>query len=479
MSYGLNKFSTRTKLLAGALALVLAGASHATGTLVGGGATLPSVGYVGTNAATTSTLQFSGSGIASGSLFGVYEAQTGNPAVSYCLTGSGAGKNILAGGTIGSSSYSVQNACSSSKLGFGAPAVSRTDLTQPNFAAADSPLAASDLANYQATGAHGSSAWPTQFPVIAGAVGIGFNLLDSSGAQVTASEVNLSTVQVCKIFSGTITNWNDTGLSSAFSLPSGRTIPSTPINVQYRSDGSGTSFSLSNYLTNNCGSAGLSHVFETNQTFGATAGGAGGTPAAGSVISNFFTTLPSNWNGVSGNTAVANAIAPSTGGNGNIGYVETANAVALALPKLQLASIAGKSPITNFGSPLTITSAAVVYNEVISTTNATNGTAQLTAITSPPSTQCIALVPPADYAVAGSKGGIVPSTSYPIVAISYFLGNAQSNGTDLTNTANLVNAPYNSTITGSVTTVGSGKGLAFLTLGTGAFSATAPGACLH
>lgn len=471
MSYGLNKFSTRTKLTVGALALVLAGMSHASGTLVGGGATLPSVGYVGTGAATTSTLQFSGSGIAAGSLFGVYEAQTGNPAISYCLTGSGAGKNVLAGGVIGTSTFSVQNACSSAKLGFGAPAVSRTDLTQPNFAASDSPLAASDLTNYQATGAHGASAWPTQFPVIAGAVGIGFNLVDSAGAQVTAAELNLSTVQVCKIFSGTVTLWNDPALATAFSLPAGHTVPATAINVQYRSDGSGTSFSLSNYLANNCGSAGLSHVFETSQNFS----------GAGGVVSNFPGLPASNWTGSSGNTAVANAIAPATGGNGNIGYVETANAVALALPKLQLASVAGKSPITNFGSALSLPAAAVVFNEVISSTNAASGAAQLTPIAGAPSTQCIALVPPANYAVAGSRGGIVPATSYPIVAISYFLGNAQANGTDLANTANLVNAPYNSTITSAVNTVGAGKGLAFLSLpATGApFTATAPGACLH
>lgn len=473
MSYGLNKVGTRTKLVVGAIALALAGMAQASGTLVGGGATLPSVGYVGNGAATTSTLQFVGSAISSTSLFGAYNTVTGG-AVSYCLTGSGAGKNILAGGTLGS----VQNPCSSAKLGFGAPAVSRTDLTQPNFAAADSPLVATDLANYQAVGAHGSSAWPTQFPVIAGAVAIGFNLVDNTGTQVPGSEVNLSTVQICKIFSGTITNWNDSGLSSAFSLPSGHSIPSTQINVQYRSDGSGTSFSFSNYLANNCGSAGLAHVFETSQNFFSA------TPTAPPfIVSNFFpTTLPGTWAGWSGNTAVANAIAPTTGGNGNIGYLETANAVALSLPKLQLANVAGKSPISNFGSPLTLPAAAVVFNEVISTSNTLIGTAQLSPIGSgAPATQCIALVPPANYAVPGSKGGIVPTTSYPIVAVSYFLGNAQANGTDLTNTANLVDAPFNSAITSLVTTVGPGTGLAFLSLpASGApFSKTAPGACLH
>ena len=209
----------RARMAWSALALlIIAGSAHA-GTLVGGGATLPSVGYVGGNAA-SANLQFYGTtgnyAIAAGSLFGVYATQTGNPGVSYCLTGDGAGKDVLAGGTIRDNTevntYGVQTNCAKNTNGvvngFGAPAVSRTDLLQPSFAAADSPLTATDVSNYQ-TGHGSTSDWPTQFPVIAGAVGIGFNLTDSTGAQVTASEVNFSSVQVCQIFSGTVTEWSD------------------------------------------------------------------------------------------------------------------------------------------------------------------------------------------------------------------------------------------------------------------------------
>ena len=470
----------RARMAWSALALlIIAGSAHA-GTLVGGGATLPSVGYVGGNAA-SANLQFYGTtgnyAIAAGSLFGVYATQTGNPGVSYCLTGDGAGKDVLAGGTIRDNTevntYGVQTNCAKNTNGvvngFGAPAVSRTDLLQPSFAAADSPLTATDVSNYQ-TGHGSTSDWPTRFPVIAGAVGIGFNLTDSTGAQVTASEVNFSSVQVCQIFSGTVTEWSDSRLTSAFTLPTGHEIPATEINVQYQSDGSGTSFSFSNYLSNNCGSAELSNVFETSQNF----------TGAGSVASNFFTTLPANWTGSGGDANVAKAIANTAS---SVGYVGTANALALALTTLQLADVAGKSPTANFGSPLIISSTDVVYNEVINPTNASNGTAQVEAITSPPSTQCIALVPPTDYAIAGSRGGIVPSTSYPIVAVSYFLGNAQGNlSTDLASRANLLEIPYSGgRVTVKVTTVGPGTGLAFLNItnaGTN-FTATSPGACLH
>ena len=473
MNYGFRKLSTRTKLVAAALALVLAGVSHAQ-TQAGGGATLPSIGYVGSNAA--SNLQvWDGTGstatIATGSLFGQYIATTGNPDVSYCLTGSGAGKDILAGVTLSGVTYNVQNSCvktSGIVNGFGAglTGVNRSDLTQPNFAAADSPLAASDYTNY-VSGHTATGAYPVQFPAVAGAVAIAFNLKDSEGNQVTSSEVNFTDAQICSIFDGTVTNWDATTLASAFTLPTGDSIPSEPINVQYRSDGSGTTFSLSNHLANVCGEIN-STFFETSQAFT-------------TVVSNFEPTIPSNWTGSSGNAAVANAVADTTN---SIGYVETANALATN-PGLQFADVNGTSPTANFGTALNVPAAAVVFNEVINTTNASNGTAQLEAIsaisgvTNPPTTSCIALVKPALYAKPGALGGVVPSGSYPIVAISYLLANAIGNGTDLTNTKNLLAFPY--TVTQSnVTTIGGTTGLAFLTPTgtTPAYSATSIKACL-
>jgi phosphate transport system substrate-binding protein len=466
MNYGIRKLSTRTKLVAAALALAFAGVSHAQTTQVGGGATLPSIGYVGSNAATNLQV-WDGTGstatIETGSLFGQYIATTGNPDVSYCLTGSGAGKDILAGGTISGNTYSVQNSCvknsAGTVLGFGAglTGVNRSDLVQPNFAAADSPLAANDYANYIAGPAHtATGSFPVQFPAVAGAVAIAFNLKDSEGDQVTSSEVHFSDAQLCSIFAGTFTNWDDIRLASAFTLPTGDSMPSEPINVQYRSDGSGTTFGFSNHLANVCGEINSSYgdtFFETSQVFN-------------TVVAGFFPTgLPAGngtttplWAGSSGNAAVANAVASTAN---SIGYVETANALATD-PGLQFADVDGASPVTNFGSALEVPSTAVVFNEVISTTNATNGTAQLEGITTPPSTSCIALVKPSLYAKAGTLGGLLPSGGYPIVAISYLLGNAIGNGSDLTNTQNLLAFPY--TVTQSnVTTIGPGTGLAFLT----------------
>ncbi len=458
MNYGLRKLSTRTKLMAALVALAMAGVSHAQ-TLVGGGATLPAIGYVGSNASNPSTPQVGVTGVpvSSTSLFGASGVAT-----SYCLTGSGAGKNILAG----IASNSVQDTCPTDSTGtlhgFGANAsgVGRSTLTQPSFAGADAPLAATDFANYISTtlGNH-SGTNPVEFPAVAGAVAIAFNLKDNTGATVTSSEVNLSDTQICSIFSGAVTTWNDSSLASAFTLPAGRSIPANPINVAYRSDGSGTTFSLSNHLAAACNTT--VNPLETSQTFFATSGTY--------VVDNFFggthPALPTNWIPASGNPALANAIATNANA---IGYVETANALATN-PGLQFADVDGKSPTANFNSTLTLAALSVQTNSAISTTNNANGTPQVVALSNPTTplptvtNACIMLVKPSAYAVPGSiAGDINPVGNYPIVAVSYLLGNSVGNGTDLANTRTLVTSPYNTSIRSTVTTIGGSTGLQYL-----------------
>jgi phosphate transport system substrate-binding protein len=480
MNYGIRKLSTRTKLVAAALALALAGVSHAqtSPTLVGGGATLPSIGYVGTNAA--STLQVWGTSttntntatvIAPTSLFGVYEATSGNPNVSYCLTGSGAGKDILASPislTVNGllTAFSVQNTCAKNSVGtvpgFGAPLVDETSLGQPNFAGADAPLAESDYQNYQST--NGTTKFPTQFPAVAGAVAIAFNVLDDQGNAVVSA--NFSDTQLCNIFSGTDSNWNSSDLASAFTLKSGDTLNnSQPINVVYRSDGSGTTFSFSNHLTYACAALGIgssSTHFVANQTFT-------------TVVGLYKSTIPSNWVGASGNPAVATAIQNTSA---SIGYVETANALQTN-PTISIADVGGFSPTANFNSKLTISAADIAYNSVITGANSTNGEATVATLSSlslpTPTTSCIALVQPSEYA---TPGNIVPTGTYPIVAISYLLGNAQGNGTEQADVQGLLESPYNATVQGEVTTIGGTTGLQFLTLGRGSFTAAQVGTCL-
>ena len=492
MRYRLNRLSIRAKLIAGALALVIAGLSHASGTQVGGGATLPAILYVGSADATLETPQVAGTNIDPHSLFGVYDSTTGNTS-SYCLTGSGSGKNILAG----FSNNNVQNICATSTSGtttlhgFGAAAVGRTDLTQPNFVGTDAPLNATDYSNYKFIHT-AANANPIEFPVVAGSVAIVFNLVDNTGAQVTSSEVNFTDLQLCLIFSGEVSNWSDPWLTrapnNAFNLPTGHFILSAPINVQYRADNSGTSFSLSNHLATVC-NANIKFngpVFETSQTFFPVPGIIGTLPPT-YVVQNFFTyvnnpavndglpngdgTTTPKWTGWSnGDEEVAIAVRNTAN---SIGYVETANAL-LPNPSPQIADVNGTNPITNFNVSAIIP-LSLAFNKVISDTNNADGTAALATITPVLATRCIAIVRPAEYAAPRAVlGSIVPVGSYPIVAVSYFLGNSVGNGTDLAATQGLVTSPYNSTITSQVTPV---SGLQFIALHNGAFTSSQVSGC--
>ncbi len=415
------------KALAGAMLLgmvTLASAAHAGTTLVGGGSTLPALGYAGdvTDRQITPV---------TGSLLAVYSSQTGNPQTSYCQTGSGAGKNILAGVTVhtvtGPIVYNVQSACpdgAPTPIGFGAPAVSRTDLTQPNFVGTDSPLSFTDYNNYTT---NRPSSKPIQFPVLAGSIALQFN-------KANVDSLALTDALICKIFSGQIIDWGDSQLTAA-GVPVG---VSGPINVVYRSDDSGTTFGFSNHLAAVCGGTASVH-FVTDQAFT-------------KVISLYKSTIPSNWIGQSGNANVVNMVLAT---DGTIAYAETANVLNVLG---QYATVNGFDPAADLSNTVTISNSSMVYNSVINGADATTGKAIVTAISPTPSTSCIVLVQPSAYAIQ--------SSGYPIVAVSYLLGNSNGNGTDAANIRKLLGAPYNSTITNAVTTIGNNSiattGLAFL-----------------
>lgn len=406
MIFGFNG-NARMKTLAGALVLGLVGvvsAAHAA-TQVGGGATLPAIAYAGTAA----DRQLSP---LAGSLLGEYTA-AGNPAVSYCQTGSGTGKAVLAG--VGGN---VQLACQVGVNGFGAPAVGRSDLAQPNFAGADSPLSVTDFNNY--VSGHPTS-FPVEFPAIAGAIAVAYN-------KAGVDTLDLSEDQVCRIFSGRITDWSQ--ISSA----------SGPIKVVYRSDGSGTTFGFSNHLSAVCAGSASQH-FVTDQAFT-------------TVVSKYFTTggtlvLPSNWSGQSGNPAVAQAVVDN---DGSIAYVEAANAGSLLST---YATIGGKDPFADFGNAaLPIASTSLLYRQAINGADPNTGRPLTTVISGAPNNQCIALVDPSAYAA--------PTSGYPIVAVSYLLANSNNNGADTTAVKNLLWAPYNAAVKANVNTVGPTTGFAFL-----------------
>jgi len=105
---------------------------------------------------------------------------------------------------------------------------------QVNFGATDVPLTAAEQA-----AAHGGAS--VQVPVDLGAEVVVYNLVLPG-----AGRLRLSGPVIARIFLGQITHWNDPAIVA---LNPGINVPDVPISVVHRSDGSGTTYIFSNYLS--------------------------------------------------------------------------------------------------------------------------------------------------------------------------------------------------------------------------------------
>jgi len=440
MINGLSIGYIRVKLIAGVLLFGFATlASAQNSIIVGGGATLPAAGYGGdVFVRLQGPLRADTTG--DGTLLGEYaKTQTAPLSVSYCQTGSGGGKNILEGNQV---TFAVNADCDASirPTGFGATSLGET-LAQPHFVGSDSPLSSIDLSYYAAGHAGISGAQPVQIPAVSGAIAIAFNKLDGSGNPVVS--LHLTATQVCKIFSGVIKTWQDPALAAA--LPAGVSITG-PITIVYRSDGSGTTFSFTNYLSKVCGATsapptgtggiGVATKFKTDQTF-TIATGAGNAPT---YFQSYSASLPEP-----SNAAAVNVVVNTEGA---IGYAEVAN---VAAGFLTFATVNGFDPSTYGATTLPV---SVIYDQIITGVN-NNGRPTLGA--SGLTTQCIGLVDPEDYATS--------TNHYPIVAVSYLLANAAANGLDVDKVRGLLFSPYNPVVKSQVNAIGvAGSGLSWLSI---------------
>jgi phosphate transport system substrate-binding protein len=103
-----------------------------------------------------------------------------------------------------------------------------------DFGASDVPMNASELA-----AAKGGPI--TQVPVALGAEGVAYNLNLPAGKRL-----HLTGPVIARIFLGQITRWDDPAITA---LNPGTSLPDAPITVVHRSDGSGTTYIFSNYLS--------------------------------------------------------------------------------------------------------------------------------------------------------------------------------------------------------------------------------------
>lgn len=190
-----------------------------------------------------------------------------------------------------------------------------------DFGATDVPMAAADI-----TSAGGPDTL-TQIPVTLGVVALAFNIKG-------VSSLNLDANTLSGIFLGNIKKWNDPAITA---INSGKTVPSTNITVVHRSDGSGTSYIFTDYMSK------VSSDWKSQVGVGKSVKWPVGV-------------------GGSGNQAVAQAI---TSTNGAIGYVELAYAVQTQMHTAMLKNANGK-----FVAPTVDgATAAAAQNSSVSATN--------------------------------------------------------------------------------------------------------------
>jgi phosphate transport system substrate-binding protein len=216
-----------------------------------------------------------------------------------------------------------------------------------DFGASDVPMTASEQA-----AAKGGPI--TQVPVALGGEGVAYNLSLPAGARL-----HLTGPVLAAIYLGQITHWNDPTITA---LNTGLSLPEAAINVVHRSDGSGTTYIFSNYLSSI-------------------------DPAWASKVGTGKTL---NWpagQGAEGNGGVATAVDRTPF---SLGYIEQAYSQGLLLPFAAIRNQAG-----NYVTPSAQTVAAAA--------------AQKLGIT------------PADFSIVNQPG---PS-SYPISGYSWALINTR------------------------------------------------------
>ena len=255
---------TIIKKAALATAIISAPLAASATDLVGGGASLPALAYVGDDFTTTnpqsrlSTNAGPDAGLDSfnnpyesiyvtaDSIFGVF--QNVSYTASYCQTGSGTGKRVL----VGANALNADGDCrdySASPVGFSALA----GQTDPDFVSSGAPLTADEVIAFL-NGPRANRQDLVQVPALSTLIALPLNL----GNDVFGNPINrpnLSTAQVCDIFTGDATSWDQ--IKSTW--------PREPINVFYRSDRSGATFAFTQYLAAVCN--GSQVIFNTHEDF--------------------------------------------------------------------------------------------------------------------------------------------------------------------------------------------------------------------
>lgn len=363
----------------------------------GGGTTVPTIGYAGKAAVSSSNPITAPSYSSSGgevSAFGFYLNQlVANPAatsLSYCQTGSDFGKYVFDGsGNAGKTCnpFVVGDQLFPNSFGFGA-----TSQTFADFAATDAPLSAAEYGSFSSNaGTSGSNNYgrgeAVQLPAAVSSIAVIYNNSDVAG------RLNLTSSQLCQIFDGEVGNWNQLDAS----------LPSKTIRLIYRGESNAATYALSNHLNAVCNGDGETYALD-----GKFSRVLPSPLPTGASTSNFTASL-----GNPLETALVGQF------DGALGYVETANALAQS-SSVKTALIDGKDPVLNLPEAAASIPAFGIFSDVAVGAYVQNGRPGLDTL--PATTAaCVQLVLPGVYAV--------PSDGYPILSVSYLLFSSAGNGT--------------------------------------------------
>ncbi|MCD9030831.1 substrate-binding domain-containing protein [Luteimonas sp. Y-2-2-4F] len=362
-----------------AAAMVVAGAAGAAD-LYGGGATFPVQSYVGGNFLTTNpdarlsrntVNAVATTPIANltppNSVFARFTANGANR-ISYCQSGSGTGLSLLTGS---GSVVDARGECGNytgSPVGFSSPSVA------PDYIGTDTPVnQANATAFVGGPRAARGALW--QIPTLAGAIAL--------PRHAALNFPNLTTQQVCQIFSARIVNWSQIPGSAS----------TAPIHVVYRGESSGTTFALTSYLASNCnGNFGIpAGYFKPGPVFAAAVPAVPGQPGT-----------------------VAPTYAASSTASGNPGLVTRVDTTASAIGYADFPEVAAQGveyPTVNGANPgslpASISIPAPLQGQVL---NASNQPVAVTGLQNP---NCLRLINPST---------VPTGTTYPILAYTYLAG---------------------------------------------------------
>ena len=152
----------------------------------------------------------------------------------------------------------------------------------------------------------------TYVPITAGGLAMMYNLNDSAGRKIT--DLRLSSLTTCKIFTGQINSWNDAAIAAD---NNGRSLPNEPIRPVVRSDGAGTSYFFSQYC--------IDLQPDVWKKFAAEQGIANGP-------TSFWPQTFGNARGANGSDGCANLVANPVTGKGSITAVEAGFAQQRGVP---------------------------------------------------------------------------------------------------------------------------------------------------